>query len=156
MYLVRPSTASQEFHGAKELRGEPLGVVKEFDADIHDWGSRRGSRPLADGGKGEALRNRVRGTHPLELAYEELDYNPRSCAERSGILEGGYEYVAWICIALKEDITNLAQRFLEWGEGVPRERYGERGKEVGGEVRGPSPIPQRPDPASPLPRVSMN
>ena len=71
-------------------------------------------------------------------AYESLDYTPESSAKYSKILEGDYEYIAWISIQPKGDMKELSQKFLEWGESELKSRYADRRRELKEPVREPT------------------
>jgi hypothetical protein len=72
-------------------------------------------------------------------AYEvHGEYAPESSAEYSRILEGEYEYVAWVSVEPKGDMMELAQSFLEWGERELKARYGSRRRELKEPVREPT------------------
>jgi len=74
-------------------------------------------------------------------AYEALgEYIPESSAEYSRILEGEYEYIAWVSVRPKGDMKELAQKLLEWGENELKARYGDRRRELKEPVREPTAI----------------
>ncbi len=73
----------------------------------------------------------------LSMAYEDLDYVPESYAEYASILEGEFDYVAWVAVRPRGDMRELSEEFLEWGEGELERRYGDRRVELPETVREP-------------------
>jgi hypothetical protein len=117
------------------VEGRRMGL----DVEIYEWGIERvEGRFRADGGS-EWLYvvDSVENTR-LSTAYEEFDYTPMSHADYTRILEGEYEYVAWVFTAPRGEVTELAQRFLDWGEGELERLYGDRRKELPERYTGPA------------------
>jgi hypothetical protein len=63
-------------------------------------------------------------------SHEEWEYRPESHTEWVRILEGDYEYVAWISIRPREDkvsrkisMEKIAKEFLDWAEEELKRRY---------------------------------
>ena len=48
--------------------------------------------------------------------HEEFEFAPESYAEWARILDGAYDYVAWVCVMPKWDMRKIAEEFLVWGE----------------------------------------
>jgi len=108
------------------LSGRGLG----FDVDVFKWSIGRDHE--------YSLRS-VEGWS-LSVSHEDFDYVPESYAEYARILDGDYDYVAWVVIRPLDDMIELGERFLEWGEGELERRFGDRRVELHEVVREPAPF----------------
>lgn len=89
-----------------------------FDVDVYGWTVSRRERQTRADGKSECCY----AVDSLELtllsvgAYENFEYLPEGFAEWARVLDGDYDYVAWVCLVPKGDMRDVAKGFLEWGE----------------------------------------
>ncbi|MEM2578523.1 MAG: hypothetical protein QXV88_06555 [Candidatus Bathyarchaeia archaeon] len=114
-----------------------IGLLAEtgfgFDVSAFEWSIAREERYVRVDERSEKIyiiKDAVERPQISVGAYESLDYIPESSAEFSKILEGDYEYVAWISIQPKGDMKELSQKFLEWGESELKSRYADRRREL--------------------------
>jgi len=111
-----------------------------FDVSVFEWSITREERHVRVDRpeKIYIIKEAVERPQISIGAYESLDYSPESSAEYSKILEGDYEYVAWISIQPKGDMKELSQKFLEWGESELKSRYAGRRRGLKEPVREPT------------------
>jgi len=130
-------------------RNKVVGILAEagfgFDVSIFKWKIAREERLVGLDEKPEEHIYVIKEVFEMPQisvgAYEAFgEYSPESSAEYSKILEGEHEYIVWISIEPKDDMKNLAQRFLERGEGELKARYGGRRRELKEPVREPTAI----------------
>jgi len=130
--------------------GELNGLIKAlaetgfgFDVSVFEWSVSREVRCVGLDDRPEliyVIRDAVERPQISIGVYEDFDYVPESSAEFSRILEGDYEYVAWISIEPKGDMKELSQKFLEWGENELKTRFSDRRRELKEPVREPTAI----------------
>lgn len=133
------------------LEGDELnGLIKiltetgfGFDVSVFEWSISREVRRVGLEGEPELIyiiKDAVERPQMSIGVYEDFDYIPESSAEYSRILEGEYEYVAWISIEPKGDMKYLSQKLLEWGENELKARFSDRRRELKEPVREPTAI----------------
>jgi len=114
-----------------------------FDVSIFEWSISRETRCVGFDDRPEliyVIKDAVERPQMSIGVHEDFDYIPESSAEYSRILEGDYEYVAWISIEPKGDMKYLSQRFLDWGENELKARFSDRRRELKEPVREPTAI----------------
>ena len=111
-----------------------------FDLDVYEWRIKREERATRPDGSIEKiyLVERVDlNTYSIGV-HEEFEYSPEKVAEYTEILEGGYDYIAWVCLKPRGDMEFIARKFLENGERELKRRYGDRRVKLKEPVREPA------------------
>ena len=114
-----------------------------FDVSVFEWSISRETRRVGLDGEPEliyVIKDAVERPQMSVGVHEDFDYIPEGSAEYSRILEGDYDYVAWISIEPKGDMKELSQSFLEWGENELKARFSDRRRELEEPVREPTAI----------------
>lgn len=87
-----------------------------FDVDVYEWTVNRKKRQTRADDKKEYAVDSVELTLLSVGAYENFEYLPEGSAKWVRVLDGDYDYVAWVCLVPKGDMRDVAKGFLEWGE----------------------------------------
>lgn len=97
-----------------------------FDVDVFEWTIERERKATKPDGSEETIYIVKKSELTLESVgvHEEFEYVPEKLAEYTGILDGDFDYVAWVCIKPKGDMKQVAKEFLEWGEKTLEQGYG--------------------------------
>ncbi|MGQ9597706.1 MAG: hypothetical protein ACUVUS_10170, partial [Thermoproteota archaeon] len=129
----------------KEVINSLIGTGFGYDLAIFTWDIGREEKRVdpdePDKGTLIYVLKDVKLTRLSVGVHEEFEYTPESSAEYSKILEGEYEYVAWISITPKGDMRELAEEFLKWGENELSRRYGDKRKRLPESIREPERSP---------------
>jgi len=135
LYLICLSRAE-----LPEIMDVLAGTGFGFDLYVYEWRIRREERATHPARSTEKIYL-VEGVDLNRYSigvYEEFEYSPEKVAEYAEILEGGYDYVAWVCLKPRGDMEFIARSFLESGERELERRYGVRRVELKEPVRGPA------------------
>jgi hypothetical protein len=116
----------------KEIRRVLAETGFGFDVDVFEWTiTTRRKRVVAEI-KGPKKRRSVflikksKTTSQSIGVHEEFEYMPESYAEWAKILDGEYNFVAWISIVPTGCMEQIAEEFLEWGEEELKEKKKDR------------------------------
>jgi len=111
-----------------------------FDVDIFEWTIKRERKAVEPDGSAKRIYVVKKSDLTLESVgvHEEYEHAPGKTAEYAKILEGEYEYVAWVCINPKGDMKQIATEFLKWGEKELEREYAEKRLPLKEPVREPT------------------
>ena len=125
LYLVCVSCAEVD-----EVLHILAGIGFGFDADVFEWTIKREKKAVKADGSRETIYV-VKGSdltlHSIGV-YEGYEYAPEKIAEYAKILEGEWDYVAWVIIKPRGDMKQIAKEFLEYGRQMLEKKYGEKRK----------------------------